>query len=167
MSWSSRSIPTRPRRLQLIAQLTAELPEVPILAVSARGDGQAILQALRDGASEFLTAPVVLEDLLKALQRLQRGRPQRRQAATAAKRRPRRNRWSSPSSARAAASAAPAWPSTSAATLAQDPSNNVALIDLDLALGDADVALDLMPDYTLADVALNIDRLDMTSCGGR
>src|SRR5262249_32022377 len=40
--------------------------------------------------------------------------------------------------------------------------NNVALVDLDLALGDADVALDLMPDYTLADVALNIDRLDMT-----
>src|SRR5262249_22848459 len=36
-----------------------------------------------------------------------------------------------------------------------------ALIDLDLAVGDADVALDLMPDYTLADVALNIDRLDM------
>ena len=47
------------------------------------------------------------------------------------------------------------------ATLAQDPGNNVALIDLDLALGDADVALDLMADYTLADVALNIDRLDM------
>src|SRR5262249_7017622 len=47
-------------------------------------------------------------------------------------------------------------------TLAQDPKNNVALIDLDLALGDADVALDLMPDYTISDVALNIERLDMT-----
>src|SRR5262249_13924903 len=41
------------------------------------------------------------------------------------------------------------------------PGYSVALIDLDLALGDADVALDLMGDYTLADVALNIDRLDM------
>ena len=48
------------------------------------------------------------------------------------------------------------------ATLAQDPDHSVALIDLDLALGDADVALDLMADYTLADVAMNIDRLDMT-----
>src|SRR4029077_19482806 len=46
--------------------------------------------------------------------------------------------------------------------LAQDPAHNVALVDLDLALGDADVALDLIPDYTLADVAMNIDRLDMT-----
>jgi pilus assembly protein CpaE len=47
-------------------------------------------------------------------------------------------------------------------SLAQYPDNNVALIDLDLALGDAEVALDMIPDYTLADVALNIDRLDMT-----
>src|SRR5262249_24769254 len=46
--------------------------------------------------------------------------------------------------------------------LAQDPSYSVALVDLDLALGDADVALDLIPDYTLADVAMNVDRLDMT-----
>src|SRR5207244_4437103 len=46
--------------------------------------------------------------------------------------------------------------------LAQIPNHNVALVDLDLALGDADVALDLIPDYTLADVAMNIERLDMT-----
>src|SRR5437763_4169318 len=60
------------KALQLIAQLTQEAPDLPILAISARGDGQAILQALRSGAREFLTAPVVLEELLKALQRLQR-----------------------------------------------------------------------------------------------
>src|SRR5262249_35597122 len=47
------------------------------------------------------------------------------------------------------------------ATLARDPEYSVALIDLDLALGDCDVALDLMGDYTLADVALNIEKLDM------
>src|SRR6185312_16376641 len=63
------------KALQLIAQLTAEMGEVPILAISARGDGQAILQALRNGAREFLTVPIVLEELLKALTRLQRGRP--------------------------------------------------------------------------------------------
>jgi pilus assembly protein CpaE len=47
------------------------------------------------------------------------------------------------------------------ATLASEPGFGVALIDLDLVLGDADVALDLTGDYTLADVALNVDRLDM------
>src|SRR3954453_9279077 len=62
------------KALLLISTLSAEAPDLPILAISARGDGQAILQALRSGAREFLTAPVVLEELLKALQRLQRGR---------------------------------------------------------------------------------------------
>src|SRR5438094_3188791 len=62
------------KALQLIQQLTNEFPMMPILAVSARGDGQSILQALRAGAKEFLTAPVVLEELLLALQRLRQGR---------------------------------------------------------------------------------------------
>ncbi len=150
------------KALQLIAQLAQVSPDLPILAVSAKGDGQAILQALRSGAREFLTAPVVLEELLKALQRLQpRPTPTATTAASDERRRPRSIRRSSPCSARAAASAAPASPSTSAATLAQDPTHSVALVDLDLALGDADVALDLMADYTLADVAMNVERLDM------
>ena len=37
----------------------------------------------------------------------------------------------------------------------------MALIDLDLALGDADVFLDMIPDFTLLDVAQNISRLDL------
>src|SRR6185369_12140268 len=62
------------KALQLIQQLTVEFPHMPILAVSSRGDGQSILQALRAGAKEFLTAPVVLEELLLALQRLRHSR---------------------------------------------------------------------------------------------
>jgi pilus assembly protein CpaE len=34
------------------------------------------------------------------------------------------------------------------------------LVDLDLSLGDADVFLDTIPDYTLVDVAQNVTRLD-------
>jgi pilus assembly protein CpaE len=148
------------KALQLIAQMTAELPEVPILAISARGDGQAILQALRNGAREFLTVPVVLEDLLKALQRLQRGRSGGEKG----------NGSETPTKTEslvlAILGSRGGVGCTSVAvnlgvTLAQDPSHNAALIDLDLALGDADIALDLMADYTLADVALNIDRLDL------
>ncbi len=46
--------------------------------------------------------------------------------------------------------------------LAKDPKNSVALVDLDLCLGDADVFLDTIPDYTLVDVAQNVTRLDFT-----
>jgi pilus assembly protein CpaE len=148
------------KALQLICQLTTDMPEIPILAISARGDGQAILQALRNGAREFLTVPVVLEDLLKALARLQRVRPNGD------------NRNGSESTAKVDSLVIAVLGSRGGvgctslavnlgATLAQDPNHNAALIDLDLALGDADVALDLMGDHTLADVALNIDRLDL------
>lgn len=149
------------KALQLIQQLTIEFPNMPILAVSSRGDGQSILQALRAGAKEFLTAPVVLEELLVALTRL------------------RQNRLSSDGTPVLSGSAkteslvvtvvgsrggvgCTSLAVNLGANIAQEPNTNVALVDLDLALGDADVALDLIPDYTLADVAMNIDRLDMT-----
>jgi pilus assembly protein CpaE len=149
------------KAIQLIAQLTAEFPGMPILAVSARGDGQSILQALRGGAKEFLTQPVVLEELLGALQRLKQGRigsdgmPSSNGSIKVE------------SLVVAVVGSRGGVGSTSIAVnlgcnMAQDKHHNVALVDLDLALGDADVALDLVPDYTLADVALNIDRLDMT-----
>jgi pilus assembly protein CpaE len=150
------------KALQLIQQLTVEFPHMPILAVSARGDGQSILQALRAGAKEFLTAPVILEELLLALQRL------------------RANRATGGSDTNNAFNGTTRTESlvvsivgskggvgcTSVAVnlgccIAQETKYNVALVDLDLALGDADVALDLIPDYTLADVAMNVDRLDM------
>ncbi|HVS38136.1 MAG TPA: response regulator [Gemmataceae bacterium] len=145
------------KALALIAQLAQMNPDLPILAVSAKGDGQAILQALRSGAKEFLTAPVVLEDLLKALQRLRPRIDSRGGEPVAPK---------TESQIIAVLGSRGGVGCTSlavnlGATLAQNPAHSVALVDLDLALGDADVALDLMADYTLADVAMNVERLDM------
>ena len=50
-----------------------------------------------------------------------------------------------------------------AATLACEPGNGVALVDLDLALGDADIALEVngIENISIADLARNIERLDM------
>src|SRR5438105_3918743 len=148
------------KALQLIQQLTNEFPQMPILAVSARGDGQSILQALRAGAKEFLTAPVVLEELLLALQRLRQGRANADGSGVS------NGVVRVESLVVAVVGSRGGVGTTSIAVnlgcnIAQEKGHNVALVDLDLALGDADVALDLIPDYTLADVAVNIDRLDM------
>jgi pilus assembly protein CpaE len=148
------------KALQLIAQLASSSPELPILAVSGQGDGQSILQALRNGAREFLTQPVVLEELLHALQRLQQKQVRREDGSS--------NGVAKVNSLVIAVLGSRGGVGcTSLAvnlgcTLAEDKSKSVALIDLDLAFGDTDVALDLMPAYTLADVAINIERLDMT-----
>src|SRR5438445_1711371 len=148
------------KALQLITQLGSKCPNLPILAVSAKGDGQSILKALRSGAREFLTQPVVLEDLLKALQRLAAQRAPRDGS-------PSNGPVKTSSMVIAVLGSRGGIGCTSLAvnlgcTLAQDSTNSAALIDLDMALGDTDVALDLMPVYTLADVAMNIERLDMT-----
>jgi pilus assembly protein CpaE len=150
------------KALQLIQQLGVECPGLPILAVSARGDGQSILQALRAGAKEFLTQPVVLEELLVCLQRLRQARGTTDANGVHTTGGPKVE-----SLVLAVVGSRGGVGCTSLAVnlgcnIAKENNHNVALIDLDLALGDADVALDLMPDYTLADVALNIDRLDMT-----
>ena len=46
--------------------------------------------------------------------------------------------------------------------LATQQRSSVVLVDLDLSLGDADVCLDAIPDYTLVDVVQNVSRLDFT-----
>lgn len=142
------------KAIALIRQLHQEHAALPILAVSGKGDGQLILNALRAGAKEFLTQPVVLEELLKALDRLIVRDEETNGAPKAG------------SMVLAIIGSRGGVGCTSLAvnlgcSLAQDSSNNVALIDLDLALGDADVALDVVPDHTLIDIAQNIERLDM------
>jgi pilus assembly protein CpaE len=151
----------RTKALQLIAQLAVEHSEMPILAVSS--DHQTILQALQRGAKYFLTQPVVLEELLNALRRV----PLRGQQGTVGVTGISPQQTTRNSMVIAILGSRGGVGCTSLAvnlgcSLAQDPGHNVALVDLDLALGDADVALDLIPDHTLADVAMNIERLDMT-----
>lgn len=140
------------KSLALISQLTAEYANLPILAISGRGDGQTILHALRAGAREFLTQPVVLEELLKALRRLTDTGDTSKEKTT--------SKVVSVLGSRGGVGC------TSIAvnlgcSLAQDKQNSVALLDLDLALGDVDVTLDFIPSSTIADVAQNVARLDM------
>jgi pilus assembly protein CpaE len=108
---------------------------------------------MRGGAKEFLTHPVKMEDMIAALDRISaakfgtgdgRGRT---------------------CHVIAVCGSTGGVGSTSLAVnlgciLAREERNSAVLVDLDMALGDADVCLDSIPDYTLVDVAQNISRLD-------
>jgi len=160
------------RALQLIGQLKQNMPGMAILAVSSRTDGPFILQTLRQGADEFLTQPLVLEEPLTIMQRIQQRVAEKLSPA------PGVPGQAAPSPVPGARSLVVAIAGsrggigcTSIAVnlgcaLARDKANNVVLVDLDLALGDADVILDLPPSTTLSDIAANIDRLDMAFLRG-
>lgn len=152
------------RGLQLIQQLAREMPYISILAISARTDGPFILQTLRTGAKEFLTQPIQFEELLSAIERVK--------GATAAAPEAGVNQGQSPKMGGIATSkvisvigSRGGIGCTSIAVnlgvaLAADKENKVCLVDLDMALGDTDVTLDIIPSYTLADVAMNIAEID-------
>jgi pilus assembly protein CpaE len=153
----------RNRALGMVGQLAADYPRLPILTVSS--DSQALLQSLQRGAKHFLSQPVTLEDLVSALRRSLNEAPT--------------------TSDKPGAPRAQAVPKTAgqiisilgsrggvgctsiavnlAATLAAFPENSVALIDLDLAMGDADIAVELPgnDNISMGDLARNIERLDM------
>ncbi len=141
--------------LDLVTKLAESLPDCSILVVSSSNDGNLILQAMRAGAKEYLTQPVRIEDLAGAL-----GRISERRFGKGEK----RARFSQ---VIAVAGATGGVGTTRLAVnlgcvLARSVKNSVALIDLDMCLGDADVFLDAIPDYTLVDVAQNVTRLDFT-----
>jgi pilus assembly protein CpaE len=141
------------KAIALLERMRTDAPACSMLAVSGSTDGQLILRAIRAGAREFLTLPATLEEMMSALNRI---------AAS--------KYGSNDSRGRSCKVIAVAGSSggvgcTSLAVnlgcvLASKPENSVALVDLDLAVGDADVFLDTIPDYSLVDVTQNISRLD-------
>ncbi len=141
--------------LGLISKIHEASPKCNILVVSSSNEGDLILRAMRAGVTEFLTQPVGIEDLAAALQRISA----QRFGEGAGK--------NCGCTVIAVAGAIGGVGATSVAVnlgcvVASDEDNSVVLVDLDLSLGDADVFLDAIPDYTLVDVAQNVSRLDFT-----
>ncbi len=152
------------KALQMIGELSIEHPKLPILTISH--DHQALLQSLQRGAKYFLTHPVGLEDMLAALRRAlgEASGNLGEQPSLGGMNRPQQ----ATTQMIAVLGSRGGVGTTSlavnlAATLATDPNNGVALVDLDLALGDADIALEVsgMDNISIADLARNIERLDM------
>ena len=140
------------KAIKLIEQLR-EVSDCSVVVVSSSNDGNLILRAMRAGAKEFLTQPLTVDEMLAAFERV----AEQRMGGGATK--------SRGCTCIAVAGAGGGVGSTSLAVnlgcaLADDEANSVALIDLDMSLGDADVFLDTIPDYTIADVAQNVARMD-------
>lgn len=140
--------------VQLVGEVSKALPNCAVLVVSASQEGSLILQVMRNGAREFLNMPLQLDDFVAALDRIRislggtagDGNVRVGQIITIA--------------GVGGGVGSTALVVNIAASLARNPANSPVIIDLDLTLGDADVWLDIIPEYTIRDVAENISRLD-------
>jgi pilus assembly protein CpaE len=142
------------KALDLVAKISHDFPSCSVLVLSSSQEGSLILQAMRNGAKEFLNIPLRIEDFLSALDRIKQTKEGRDDSSQSR---------SSQVISVTGVSGGVGCTSLAinlACTLSQNDQNSVAIIDLDLALGDADVWLDIIPDYTIQDVAENITRLD-------
>ncbi len=141
--------------IELVSEVSAKYPDCMILVSSSSTDGRVILDSMRAGAKEYLTEPLKSEDLATALQRV------RRMKGGGSESGPKGSTVISVAGATGGVGSSSVAVNLACA-LASDSNNSVVLIDLDMALGDADVFLDTIPEYTLADVTQNISRLDLT-----
>lgn len=140
--------------VQLVGEVSRALPNCSVLVVSSSQEGSLILQVMRNGAREFLNMPLQLDDFIAALDRIRlsiggaagEGNVRVGQIITVA--------------GVGGGVGSTALVVNTAASLAKDPANSPVIIDLDLTLGDADVWLDIIPEYTIRDVSENISRLD-------
>jgi pilus assembly protein CpaE len=140
--------------IELMQRLSQEVPDCSLLVVGDTSDSSLILKAFRAGAKEFLSKPLQLDDLLTALRRI--GSPQKSSG---------QNTGGNGVSVAVAGALGGIGTTTLAVNLgcrmaSYDGSSSV-LIDLDMALGDADIFLDMIPEYTLVDVSQNVSRLDL------
>ncbi len=149
------NVDTNPTRaVQLVGEVTRAQPGFAVLVVSRSQEGGPSLQVIRNGAREFLNMPLQLDDFIAALDRIRTSMGGTVGDGT-----------SNVGKIITVAGVGGGVGSTAlcvnaAASLAQDSANTPVIIDLDLMLGDADVWLDIIPEYTISDVADNISRLD-------
>ncbi len=151
----------RPKALGMIQLLSAQYPKLPIITISA--DSQTLLQSLQKGARHFLSPPIGLEDLVSTLRKVLAESGHQEQAGIGQTTGGKANGMVISVIGSRGGVGCTSLAVNIGATLAADPANAVALLDLDLALGDADIAIDLpgSENISLADLARNIERLDM------
>jgi pilus assembly protein CpaE len=144
----------RPILPTAIATLRRQHPETGVIIVAAALEPALMLEAMRAGVTEFLTAPVTAPDLQAAVTRV-----------TAV---------SAPTAGGevfaflgAKGGVGTTTVATNVATtLAQSAAGSTLLIDLHLAYGDAAVFLGTEPRFSVVDALENVHRLDKAFLGG-
>jgi pilus assembly protein CpaE len=137
-----------------IQVLRTAIPSASILVCTDARDADTIMKIVRAGARELISMPLTTESLSEALQRHieERQRQQKNEADAHAK------LYTVCSGKRGSGSTTVAI--NLAASIAEDDSARVALIDLDCQVGDVAAFLNIKPAFTVTDALASLARLD-------
>lgn len=144
--------------LDLVENICGRFPSVTVMAYSRRRDADLLVRCMRAGAREFLAEPIGPEALAEALIRA----GARRQDAGRQKQLSGRILafWGAKGG-----SGVTTLSSNFAIALRRQSEQRVALVDLNLELGDTALALGLEPSFSVADALRHTERLDQEFVG--
>lgn len=138
--------------LKALEKVKQALPELYAIASNYHADGETVIATVRAGANDFLLQPLKRTEFREAMERLQRA--------------PRRSSGGASGLGRMytflgvkGGVGTTTLAVNFASVLAQRKQNTV-LLDLDVVANDVSMQLGASPQYTLAEVAENLDRLD-------
>lgn len=140
--------------LKALEKLRLAVPELYILATDYSEDGESILMTIRAGATDYLTLPLKRSDLRDALLRLDRAP---RRAASGGSQLGKIYTFLGAKGGVGTTSLA-----VNFATIQAQRKKQTVLLDLDWAGNDVAMMLGSTPQYTLAEVGDNLDRMDQT-----
>ena len=135
--------------LAAVKQLLVQKPDLPCFGVSGSQDGTVILAALRAGFREFLTKPLVSEELETALKKMMAQKPAKRQHGQLIS-----------VIGTVGGVGGTTLAVNTAVELAQQKAGRVALVDMDFRFGQVATFLDLQPNFTVADLCDTPEQLD-------
>jgi pilus assembly protein CpaE len=140
--------------LKALEKLRQAVPELYIVATDYSEDGESILLTIRSGATDYLTMPLKRSDLRDALLRLDRAP---RRAITGGSQLGKIYTFLGAKGGVGTTSLA-----VNFATIQAQRKKQTVLLDLDWASNDVAMMLGAAPQYTLAEVGENLDRMDQT-----
>lgn len=141
------------RALDLVENICSSHPAVTVMVYSSRNDSDLLVRCMRVGARELLTEPIgpnaITEALIRASARVSEVRRQKKVVGktlvfVASK----------------GGSGVTTIAGNFAVSLARESGAKVALVDMDLELGDAAITLGIKTKYSIVDALRNQERLD-------
>ncbi len=153
------------RAAQTMSALADALPDTPIIVYSSLSDAASVRRAMVSGARDYLDKPPRPEELARAIYSVLEQEERRRTrlsgeaASTAA-------RGTVVTVFGAKGGIGKTTIATNLATaLCRTTNNSVAIVDMDTRFGDVAIMMDVVVEFSIADVGRNIDAIDRETIG--